>query len=267
MTPQLSPNQIQLGDLTISRIGLGTNRLTDTPANARLLAQALELGLNFIDTADIYTNGESETTLGKYLAPFRDGLVVATKGGIVHGQPPNGSPDYLRQALDASLKRLRVEHIDLYQLHMPDPRIPFADSINTLQELRQQGKIRHIGLSNVSVAQIELACSLGPIVSVQNEFNLSERKHQDVLDHCQQQGLVFLAYFPLRLGAYQDRVASIARQHNASSTQIALAWLLQRSPVMVPIPGTRSPEHLASNLAAVSIKLNAADLESLNGET
>ena len=227
MTQQKTASRIQLGDSMIGRIGLGTNRLTDTSANAGFLERALELGLNFIDTADIYTNGESESTLGKYLAPFRDGLVLATKGGIIHGKPLNGSPGYLRQAVEDSLRHLRTDCIDLYQLHKPDPQTPIEESVGALQELRQQGKIRHVGLSNVSVTQIEQVRSLGPIVSVQNEYNLAKRQHQDVVDYCQSQGIVFLPYFPLFLGAYQDRVKSLSYKYNVAPAQIALAWLLQ----------------------------------------
>lgn len=257
--------QLKIGDLDIHRIGLGTNRLTDTPENARLIARAMELGLNFIDTADVYTYGESETTLGKYLAEhYRQGLVIATKGGVVRGHPLNGSPEHLRQALDASLKRLRTERIDLYQLHWPDPETPLEESVGALQELRRQGKIRHVGLSNVSIAQIELARSLGPIVSVQNDYSLANREHQDVLEHCQRHGIAFLPYFPLKSDGYQAQLDAIASKHAADPNQIILAWLLQRADVMVPIPGTLSPEHLASNLAAGSIKLDAADLQLLN---
>lgn len=264
MTFDPSAREIQLGDLRIGRLGLGTNRLTDTPANADLLAQALEWGLNFIDTADVYTYGASETTLGKYLSPFRAGLVVATKGGIVRGQPPNGSPAHLRQAVEDSLRRLRTDCIDLYQLHMPDPAVPLVDSVSALQELRQAGKIRHIGLSNVSVAQLDLACNLGPIVSVQNEYNLAERQHQDVLAACERRGIVFLPYFPLTLGAYQGQVEALARKYTATPAQISLAWLLQLSGAMAPIPGTLSPAHLADNLAATNLTLEPADLAQLN---
>ncbi len=258
-----SDSQIQIGDRMIGRIGLGTNRLTDTPANARLLAQALERGLNLIDTADVYTDGESESTLGKYLSPASAGLVLATKGGISHKRP-NGSPAYLQQAIEASLLRLRAEHIELYQLHWPDPLVPFEESVAALQDLRTQGKIRHVGLSNVDLAQLELARSLGPIVSVQNEYNLAERKHRDVLEHCQRLGIVFFAYYPLKLGDYQAPVNALARKYAATPAQIALAWLLQQADVMVPIPGTLSLQHLTENLAATKLVLDPADLERLN---
>lgn len=252
---------VRLGDFEIRRIGLGSNRLTDTPEHARLLHAAVAAGVELIDTADVYTGGESERTLGRHLAPFD--ILVATKGGIVRGQPPNGRPDYLRRAVDASLSRLKVERIDLYQLHRPDPEVPIAESVGCLQELRQAGKLRHIGLSNVDLGQIQAARATGPIVSIQNEYSLAQRQHDEVLDYCGREGLIFLPYFPLTADGFETRLQRIAQRHEASQIQVILAWLLQRSPVMVPIPGTLSAKHLHANLQALQLRLDAEALTEL----
>ena len=248
------------------RIGLGTNRLNDTPEQGAFLQAAVASGLRFIDTADAYTYGDSEKTLGKYLGSHREHITIATKGGVVRGQPLNGSPQHLRKALEQSLLRLQTDCIDLYQLHWPDPEVPFAESVGTLMEMQQAGHIREVGLCNVSVAQIQEAQSLGVIATVQNEYNLIERKHQDVLAYCEAAGLRFLPYAPLSLGERAAEVQYMAQRYQASPAQVVLAWLLQQSSVMLPIPGTLSLRHLQENLAAEQLQLSADDLAQLNAQ-
>lgn len=245
-----------LGDRPLGRIGLGTNRLTDTGEHHDFLRAAVDAGLRFIDTAHLYSGGESEASIGSALAPFPDDLVVATKGGY-----KGGGSDRLRRELEASLERLRTDSIDLYYLHRVDPEVPIEETMAVLGEYREAGRIRNVGLSEVSVDEIERARSVVPIAAVQNEYSLGERKHEDVIDHCEAEGIVFVPFFPLRGGS--SGLAEVAERHGASENQIRVAWLLARSPVVAPIPGTLSLGHLRENLAAAEIELSAADVEAL----
>lgn len=255
--------QVQVGDISVNRLGLGTNRITDTSEARALLERAVELGVNFIDTAHAYQSGASETTIGKTLAPYPEKLLIATKGGI------NGaSPDQLRADLEDSLRRLKTERIDLYQLHRVDPVVPLETTVSALKQFRDEGKIRYVGLSEVDVTQIEKAQQIMPVASIQNEYNLAKRRYEAVLDYCTEQNIIFIPWFPLG-GLRGDTTKvntlteDLAKEYEASPQQIALAWLLARSPIMLPIPGTLSIAHLTSNLAAASIKLSQADYQSL----
>jgi len=268
------------GDLTVHRLGFGTMRLTGPgiwgppPDRAEALAvlrRAVELGINLIDTADSYGPMVSEELIAEALFPYPAGVVIATKGGFLRPGPdqwvPDGQPDHLRAALEGSLKRLRLERIDLYQLHTPDPKVPYEDSVGTLGELQRAGKIRHIGLSNVTTAQLAQGRQIAPIVSVQNRYNLIDRASEDVLEVCTRDGLGFLPWFPLATGKLArggGPLEQIARRHQANGAQIALAWLLHRSPVMLPIPGTSTVRHLEENVAAASIRLTSEEVEQLN---
>ncbi len=241
----------------MSRIGLGTNRLKNTPDNVAFVRDAVAAGVGLIDTAHSYTGGESEQTIGAALSSSRDRCVVATKGGW-----GSGRPDALRAEIEESLRRLRTDTIDLYYLHKPDPETPLEDSLAVIDEYRERGAIQQVGVSNVSVDEIERARAVAPIAAVQNHYNLSERKHEAVVDHCARESIVFVPYFPLR-GDGGRTVTEIAARHGATSAQITLAWLLRRSPTMLPIPGTLSLEHLSENLAALQIELTDADFEAL----
>jgi pyridoxine 4-dehydrogenase len=254
------------GELTVNRLGLGTNRITDTPEARKLLHRALELGINFIDTADTYAATASETTIGSTLSPYPAGLVVATKGGMIPGGA-DGSPKHLSEALDASLERLKLDCIDLYQLHRVDPKIPLEQSIQFFKEARQQGRIRHIGLSEVSVAQLETARTIVPIASVQNRYNLLNREHEEMVRYCEAHDIVFIPFRPLGgvNRPMQERLIDrIAKQYHITPQQLGLAWLLQRSPAILPIPGTLSLEHLETNVAAATIKLDAESIKALD---
>jgi pyridoxine 4-dehydrogenase len=242
----------------IARIGLGTNRLTSTPENHTFLHEAVEAGLGMIDTAHVYSGGESERAIGEALSAKPDGVVIATKGGY-SGQ---GSPEALRAQIEQSLASLRTEVIDLYYLHRIDPETPLADSLGTIAEYRDAGKIREIGISAVTVEEVEAAREIVPIAAVQNHFNIGERGHDDVVDHCEENGIVFVPYYPVK-GDAPPALAEVARAHDASPEQIALAWLLRRSPVMLPIPGTLSIEHLRENLAALDIELSDEEYDAL----
>ena len=261
-----SAGQVTLGDLTINRIGLGTNRITDTEVAHAVLCRAAQLGINFIDTADVYQRNASEEAIGKTLAPYPAGLIIATKGGMSPADSsPINDPAYLRKALEGSLKRLKLSRIELYQLHRVDPNVPVEDTVGLLKSLQDEGKIHHIGLSEVTVEQIERARKVAEIVSVQNQYNITQRKHEAVLDYCEASGIVFIPWFPLAKGKLNDgALTNIAKKHNTSPQGIAIAWLLQRSPVILPIPGTLSIEHLESNIAATSIKLTEDEFEELN---
>jgi aryl-alcohol dehydrogenase-like predicted oxidoreductase len=234
-----------------------------------LLRRAVELGVDFIDTADSYGPHVSEELIATALAPY-DGVVVATKGGLTRSGPGawgvDGRPERLRAALEGSLRRLAVEQIDLYQLHRPDPAVPFEDSLGVLLEAQQAGKIRHIGLSNVTAGELEQALAIAEIVSVQNRYSALDRGSQAVLDACTQRGIAFIPWFPLAAGdaTEADTLAQLAHSHGASPGQIALAWLLAVSPVMVPIPGTSQIAHLEENVAAADIVLSAAEVEALS---
>ena len=250
---------LRLGDVEVARIGLGTNRLTNTPENVAFVKEAVAAGVGVVDTAHTYTGGESEATIGAALSPVPRGCVVATKGGF---RPGEGRPEVLRAQIEESLRRLRTDSIALYYLHRVDPETPLEESLGAIEEYRDSGKIRHVGLSQVGIDQIERARRVVPIVAVQNQYNLSERRYEDVVDYCAGEGIVFVPFFPLR-GDGGRPLAEIADRHGATPAQIALAWLLRRSPTMLPIPGTLSIEHLKQNLAALEIELSDAEFEAL----
>ena len=249
-----------LGDYRINRIGLGTNRLSDTEETRAFLRAAVDAGVSFIDTAHLYTGGDSERAIGSALAPFADDLVVATKGGY---EPGGGRPEQLRAELDESFERLRTDTIALYYLHRVDPEVPLEETLGVLKESRDAGSLRHVGLSEVTVGQIERAQAVLPIAAVQSEYNLSERKYDDVVDFCDAQNIAFVPFYPLR-GETPAALAEVARRYNASAQQIKLAWLLKRSPRVVPIPGTLSLDHLMNNLAALDLELSAEDYATLD---
>jgi pyridoxine 4-dehydrogenase len=251
------PRTIRLGDVEVPRIGLGTNRLAQTGENDAFIREAVGAGLRHIDTAHTYARGQSEVTIGEALASPRDGMVVATKGGW-----DSGRPDAIREQIEESLRRLRTDAIDLYYLHRPDPEAPLEESLGPIREARDAGKIGHVGLSSVSVAQIERGRQVVPVVAVQNHYNLSERKWEDVVDHCEREGIVFVPFFPLR-GEGSFELDEIAERRGWSTAQVTLAWLLRRSPAMLPIPGTLSLEHLRENLDALELELSDAEFEAL----
>jgi pyridoxine 4-dehydrogenase len=267
------------GDLEVRRLGFGAMRITgdgiwgppDDPEEAkRLLRRVLELGVNLIDTADSYGPEVSENLIAEALHPYPGELVIATKGGLRRsgpGQwPRDARPERLKECCEASLRRLRVERIDLYQLHSPDPRVPLEDSLGALKELQDEGKIRHIGVSNVSVEELERARAVVDVVTVQNRYNLTERHSESVLEACERDGLGFIPWFPLAIGELArpgGPLDDLAQRYDAGPGQLALAWLLARSPVMLPIPGTASVEHLEENVAAQSIELAREEVERL----
>ena len=271
-----------VGDMAVNRLGFGAMRITgdgiwgppsDPEAARAVLRRAVELGVNFIDTADAYGPNVSEQLIYEALSPYPRGLVIATKGGLTRPGPnqwvPDGSPAHLRAACEESLRRLHLERIDLYQLHAPDSKVPFEDSIGELVRLRQQGKIRHIGVSNVTLAQFKQAHALVPVVSVQNRYNLSDRSSEDVLQYCAAARVAFLPWGPLggraspRLAPWESAAERIANAHSVSSAQVALAWLLGHSPALLPIPGTSSIAHLEDNVAAAGLQLSPAELQQL----
>jgi pyridoxine 4-dehydrogenase len=251
--------KLKLGDTEVVRIGLGTNRLRNTPENVAFVKEAVAAGLSHIDTAHTYAGGESEETIGAALSPIPDGCVVATKGGWGSG---NGRPEVLRAQIEESLRRLRTDSIALYYLHRVDPETPLEQSLGAIKEYRDSGKIRHVGLSQVEIDQIARAREVVPITAVQNQYNLSERRYEDVVDYCAGEGIVFVPFFPLR-GDGGRPLDKIAERHGATAAQIALAWLLRRSPAMLPIPGTLSLDHLKQNLGALEIELSDAEFDSL----
>jgi pyridoxine 4-dehydrogenase len=253
------PATVALGDVQVTRIGLGTNRLKDTPENREFLAQAVDAGVNFIDSAHLYTGGESERALGGALAPFAD-LVVATKGGYDEG----GGVEGMRNELEQSFESLGTDKISLYYQHRVHPDLQVEDAVGLLNEYRERGRITHIGLSEVGVEQIERARAIAPIAAVQNEYSLVQRQWDDVVDYCEREGILFVPYFPLR-GDDPPTVAEIAEAHGATPSQIRLAWLLRRSATVVPIPGTLSIEHLRENLGALEIELTGGEFERLSG--
>jgi len=269
-------------DLTVSRLGFGAMRITgpgiwgppkDPATAARVLQRAVELGVNFIDTADSYGPNVSEELIARALRPYPARLVIATKGGLTRPGPDvwnrDARPKHLREACEGSLRRLQREQIDLYQLHAPDPRVPFESSVGELVRLKEEGKIRHIGLSNVSVAEIKLARQITPIVSVQNRYNLTDRGSDGVLEYCQDQGIAFIPWAPLgssrlAMGSSGGKgLAHVASRYNVTPGQVVIAWLLARSPVILPIPGTASLAHLEENVAAASVTLTPDDLRQL----
>jgi pyridoxine 4-dehydrogenase len=265
------------GDMTVRRLGFGAMRITgegiwgeppDRDGAIAVLRRAVDLDVNFIDTADSYGPEVSENLIAEALHPYPDGLVVATKGGLTRPGPgrwePDCRPERLKACCDASMRRLRVDRIDLYQLHTPDPKVPFAESVGALAELRDEGKVRHVGLSNVGRRHLDEAQSIVPIVSVQNRYSVSARDSEPVLEACAEQGLGFIPWFPLDAGGIgHDALAAVAAAHDATPTQVALAWLLQHSGVMLPIPGTSSIEHLEENVAAAALRLTEEELAQL----
>ncbi len=250
---------LRLGGGEVGRIGLGTNRLENTRENVTFIRDAVEAGVSHIDTAYLYTRGESEETIGAALNPIPEGVVVATKGGYRRGE---GRPEVLRSQIEESLRRLRTEAIPLYYLHRVDPETPLEKSLGVIAEYRDQGRIRNVGISEVSVEQVRAARQVVPIAAVQNHYSLSERKHEGVVDYCASEGIPFVAYFPLR-GGGSPALAEIAARHAATPEQVALAWLLRRSPTTLPIPGTLSLEHLRANLAAADVELTDTDVAAL----
>lgn len=282
-TKQLSANEagnVSLGsEISVHRLGYGAMRLTgegiwgppkDRKAALAVLRQAVELGVNFIDTADSYGPFVNEELIAEALFPYSTDLVIATKGGWERPGPNqwthNASPSHLRKAVEGSLKRLRLDRIDVYQLHTPDPVVSFEASVDTLAELKREGKIRMVALSNVTQEHIERARRIVPIVSVQNRYSFADREWDYVVDYCERNGIVFIPWFPLGAGRVAGEVLNqVAKAHQASPTQVALAWLLKRSPVMLPIPGTSSFEHLEQNVAAASLRLNEEEYTRLAG--
>jgi pyridoxine 4-dehydrogenase len=252
---------VRLGDVDLARIGLGTNRLTNTPHNAAFIKEAIAAGVQMIDTAHSYTGGQSEETIGEALSATTGSFMVATKGGI--GGPGQGKPEVLRAQIEQSFGSLRTDRIELYYLHRVDPVTPIEESLAAIKEYQDSGKITHIGVSEVTIEQIERARRVVPIAAVQNEYSIVQRKYDAVVDYCSREGIVFVPFFPLR-GETPGRAAEIAKQHQATPQQIKLAWLLRRSPAMLPIPGTLSLDHMKENLAATEIQLSDAEFNSLN---
>ncbi len=272
-----APETIRIGgDLEVRRLGYGAMRLCgpsilgwpDDRENAlNVLRRAVELGVNLVDTADSYGPEVNELQVAEALHPYREGLVIATKGGLVRTGPgpwpSDARPEHLREACEASLRRLRLERIDLYQLHAPDPKVPFEESVGELARLREEGKIRHVGLSNVTVDELHRAQEIVPVVSVQNRYSLADRASDDVIDECERQGIPFLPWWPLAVGDLArpgGMLDEVGRAHDATPAQVALAWLLARSPVVVVIPGTASLEHLEENVAAAEVELTDDEL-------
>ncbi len=278
--PAAAAGTVTLGDLTVNRMGFGAMRLTgqgvwgdpaDREVAKSVLRRVLELGVALIDTAASYGPDVNEELIADALHPYPDHLVIATKGGLTRPGPGewqrDGRPESLREALEGSLRRLRLERIDLYQLHAVDPQVPLEESVGALAELQREGKILHIGVSNVDARQLAAARELVSVVSVQNRYSLADRHSEGVLDACERDGLAFLPWFPLALGELarsRGRLAQIARDRGATAAQVALAWLLRRSPVMAPIPGTSSAAHLEENVAATSLELTDAEFSELS---
>ena len=252
---------MKLVDIDVARIGLGTNRLTKTTGNVALIKAALEAGVQMIDTAYSYTGGQSEETIGAALDPIPDGCIVATKGGG-GPNPGSGRPEILRAQIEESLRRLGTKRIALYYLHRVDPQTPLEDSLAAIKEYQDRGKILHVGLSEVGIEQIERGRKVVPIAAVQNHYNLSERKYETVVDYCAGEDIVFVPFFPLR-GNGGRALNEVAARHGATPQQITLAWLLRRSPAMLPIPGTLSAQHLNENVGALNIELTDSEFEAL----
>jgi pyridoxine 4-dehydrogenase len=268
------------GDLEINRLGFGAMQLCgprilgwprDRENALAVLRRAAELGVNLIDTSNAYGPEINERQIAEALHPYREGLVIATKGGLRRtrsgGWPEDGRPEKLREACEGSLARLRLDRVDLYQLHAPDPEVPIEESVGELARLREEGKIRHVGLSNVSLSELERARQVVPVVSVQNRYSLAERSSDDVLEACEREGLAFLPWFPLASGSLArqgGRVDQVAERIGATPAQVALAWLLHRSPVMLVIPGTSSLEHLDENIAARDVQLSDENFAALS---
>ena len=267
------------GDLPVNRLGFGAMRVTGKgvwgppadPAEARrVLRRVVELGINLVDTAESYGPHVSEQLIGETLHPYPPGLVIATKGGYDRPGPgqwvENARPERLREELDGSLKRLKVQRIDLYQLHRIDPKVPEREQFEALREFQREGKVRHLGLSEVDVEEIERARQVIDVVSVQNRYNLADRDWEHVVDHCEKHNIGFIPWYPLQTGKLAGKrgaLARIAKKYHATTAQIALAWLLKRSPVMLPIPGTANVEHLEENAAAATIELSDEDFRAV----
>jgi pyridoxine 4-dehydrogenase len=269
------------GDLSVNRLGFGAMRITgyriwgwpkDRDEARRVLKRAVELGVNLIDTADAYGPETSELLIAEALHPYAKGVVIATKGGLTRPSRwqwvPNGRPEYLKQCVDGSLKRLRLERVDLYQLHTVDPKVPMEDSVGALKEMRDAGKIRHVGLSNVGPEQIERARKIVPIATVQNQYNVANRKSESALKYCEKEGLGFMPWSPVgggrSLKGGGGAMEAVAKEQNATVYQLAIAWLLHRSPVMLPIPGTSSVAHLEENVAAGKLQLTPTQVKALD---
>jgi pyridoxine 4-dehydrogenase len=275
-----SVGTLQIGEHPVRRLGFGAMRITgkgiwgppaDHDEAIAVLRRAVDLGVNLIDTANSYGPDVSEELIAEALHPYPEDLLIATKGGLTRTGPdqwpPNGDPDYLREACEGSLRRLRLDTIELYQLHRPDPKVPYEESVGALKDLQAEGKIRHIGVSNVSISQLETARSLVEVVSVQNRFNLTDRTSEDVLDRCEELGTIFFPWWPLSAGSLAEPggpVDQMASAHEATPGQVALAWLLARSAVMLPIPGTSSVKHLEENIAAAAVKLSDEEIAELD---
>lgn len=273
------PETFQIGgDLEVRRLGFGAMRLCgprimgwpeDRENALAVLRRVVELGVNLIDTSNAYGPEVNELQIAEALHPYPEGLVIATKGGLVRDDsaswPTDGRPEKLRAACEGSLERLRLDRIDVYQLHAPDPKVPIEESVGALRDLRDEGKIKHVGLSNVDVDELDRARGVVPIVSVQNEYNLGFHESEDVLEVCERDGLAFLPWYPLASGslAQRRRLDAVARKYDAAPAQVALAWLLQRSPVMLPIPGTSSLEHLEENMGSENVRLSDEDFAAL----
>jgi pyridoxine 4-dehydrogenase len=279
-TPAHKSGEFLIGnDLTVHRLGYGAMRITgkgiwgepaDRAEAVRVLRRAVELGINFIDTADAYGPSVSEEIIAEALYPYPAGLVIATKGGFDRPGPDkwveNGKPEHLKAACEGSLRRLRLERIDLYQLHRIDPKVAPEDQLGALKDLQVEGKIKHIGLSEVSVQQIQLAEAIVPIVSVQNRYSVTDRGSEDVLDYCEREEIGFIPWFPLAAGKLSgagSRINHVAERLKATPSQVALAWLLARSPFILPIPGTSSVKHLEENVAAAGLRMDESALEEL----
>ena len=276
-----SAGTLTIGEKTVRRLGFGAMRITgpgiwgppaDHDEAVAVLRRAVELGVNLIDTADSYGPEVSEELIAEALHPYPEDLLIATKGGLLRTGPGrwprDGSPEHLREACEGSLRRLKVDTIELYQQHSPDPKVPYERSIAALRELQDEGKIRHVGVSNVSVEQLETAREIVEVVSVQNRFNLTDRSSQNVLERCEELGIAFFPWAPIDAGRLAEPggpVDRIAAAHAASPGQVALAWLLARSGVIAPIPGTSSVEHLEENLDAAELELSAEELAELEG--
>jgi len=270
------------GDLPVNRLGYGAMRITGEgvwgPPKSkedaiRVLRRLLDLGVNFIDTADAYGPYVSEELIAEALHPYAEDLVIATKGGLVRTGPnkwfPVGRPEYLQQEVELSLRRLKLERIDLWQLHRIDPKVPVEESLGAVKKLQEEGKIRHIGLSEVKAHEIEQARKAVSIVSVQNQYNIGDRQHEDVVEYCEKNNLGFIPWFPVAAGKLArpgGALDSIARKHDITVSQLSLAWLLQRSEVMLPIPGTSSVDHLEENVASAEVKLDASEWKTIEAE-
>jgi len=265
------------GDLTVNRLGFGAMRITgrgiwgEPPSRGQAIAtlrRVVELGVNFIDTADSYGPSVSEELIAEALHPYPDDLVIATKGGLVRPAPnrweADGHPEHLREVCEGSLRRLRLEQIPLYQFHRPDPAVPLAESVGALAELKKEGKIRHVGISNVSEAQLREAQRIVPIVSVQNRYNVADRRSQSMIDICEQEQLVFLPWAPIQETGKRVAVAVAAERHGATEHQVVLAWLLAISPAILPIPGTGSAGHAEENIAAASLELSPQEIRAIS---